>query len=133
MLHEETRHKAAPHIASICVLTSGIVHLKLYNDGYRDVPNYLLGRSFLANVIASGAVVILLALWRSPVALAAGLAIAVGTLAAFAKSRLGEGIFGFTESGLQPSPEAIIALIAQGIASVICIMGLAGTRPTAKV
>lgn len=107
-------------IAIVGVFAGGVVHLRLYDDGYRDIPNSMLGRSFLANVVASGVVVALLATWRSRLALLAGLSIAVGTLGAFVKSRTGAGIFGFTESGLEPSPEAVIALIAEIVAALTC-------------
>ena len=107
-------------VAIVGVLLGGYVHLRLYNDGYRDIPNYALGRSFLANVVASGIVVVLLALWRSPLALLAGIGISAGTLGAFVKSRTGAGIFGFAEHGLQPSPEAAIALFAELAAGLIC-------------
>lgn len=107
-------------IAIAGVFIGGFIHLRLYDDGYRDIPNAMLGRSFLANVVASGVVVALLATWRSRLALLAGLGIAVGTLGAFVKSRMGTGIFGFTESGLQPSPEALIALVAEIAAALTC-------------
>ena len=107
-------------IAILGVFVGGAVHLRLYDDGYRDIPNYALGRSFLANVVASGVVVALLATWRSRLALVAGLGIAIGTLGAFVKSRMGAGIFGFTESGLEPSPEAVIALVAEIGAALAC-------------
>jgi hypothetical protein len=107
-------------VAIVGVLVGGYVHLKLYNDGYRDIPNYALGRSFLVNVVASGAAVALLAMWRSPLALLAGVGISVGTLGAFVKSRTGAGIFGFAEHGLQPSPEAVMALVAEIAAALVC-------------
>lgn len=107
-------------LAAVAVLVGGYVHLRLYDDGYRDVPDVMLGRSFLANAVASGVVVALLATWRSRLALLAGLGIALGTLGAFAKSRIGDGIFGFTETGLQPSPEALVALVSEIAAAVIC-------------
>ena len=107
-------------IAIVGVFVGGAVHLRLYDTGYRDVPNYMLGRSFLANIVASGVVVALLATWRSRLALLAGLGIAVGTLGAFVKSRMGTGIFGFTESGLEPSPEAVVALVAEIAVALTC-------------
>ena len=124
--------RVARLIAMPGVLAGGYVHLRLYNDGYRDIPNYALGRSFLANVIASGVVVIVLATWRSPLALLAGLGMAVGTLGAFARSRIGNGIFGFSESGLEPSPEAVIALIAETAAALACGFALVSRRTTSR-
>ena len=129
----DSADRAARLVAIVGILIGGYVHLRLYNDGYRDIPNYALGRSFLANVIASGVVVALLALWRSPLALLAGLGLAVGTLGAFAKSRMGNGIFGFTESGLEPSPEALIALISEIAAAAACAVALVASRSTFAV
>ena len=40
-------------VLMVAVLIGGIVHVKLYDDGYRDIANYALGRSFLANAMAS--------------------------------------------------------------------------------
>lgn len=120
--------RVARLIAMAGVLAGGYIHLRLYNHGYRDIPNYALGRSFLANVIASGLVVVVLAIWRSPLALLAGLGMAVGTLGAFARSRIGNGIFGFSESGLEPSPEAVIALIAEIAAALACGVALLSWR-----
>ena len=40
-------------VAALLVLGGGLVHLQLYNDGYKDFPNANLGRSFLLNVAAS--------------------------------------------------------------------------------
>ncbi len=120
--------RVARLIAMAGGLAGGYIHLRLYNHGYRDISNYALGRSFLANVIASGFVVVILAIWRSPLALLAGLGIAVGTLGAFARSRIGNGIFGFSESGLEPSPEAVIALIAETAAALACGVALLSWR-----
>ena len=115
-------------VLMVAVLIGGIVHVKLYDDGYRDIANYALGRSFLANAMASGLVVGLLAIWRSPLAILAALGVAFGTLGAFTKSRIGNGIFGFTEHGLKPSPEALIALIAELIAVAAACYVLADVR-----
>lgn len=112
-------------VAAIAILIGGAVHLKLYDDAYRDVPNYMLGRSFLANVAASGLVVVLLMQWTAKWRFATGLALAAGTLGAFVRSRIGHGIFGFSEHGLQPSPEALIALVAELVAVAACLYGLA--------
>ena len=39
--------------AAVALLVGGWVHLKLYLDGYKDYPDHNLGRSFMANVVAS--------------------------------------------------------------------------------
>jgi plastocyanin len=99
--------------ASALLLIGGWVHLKLYFDGYRDVPDANLGRSFLLNALASVVVAVAIAVRPERIVRYAGIAVAAGTLGAFALSRTDRGIFGFTESGLHPSPEALIALVAE--------------------
>ena len=101
----DVRATAVRLVAAACVLIGGIVHLQLWADGYRDVPNANLGRSFIANGVASVVVATLLRL--------GGIAVSVGTLVAFALSRTDRGIFGFTEQGLQPSPQAALTLVAE--------------------
>jgi plastocyanin len=125
----------ARQVAATAIVVGGLVHLQLYLDGYRDLPDANLGRSFLANVAAS--VLIGLALLARPHALVrlAGLGVTVGTLAAFAKSRTGAGVFGLRESGLQPAPQAAIALVAEVLALVLLALTfvptLGGGRPLA--
>lgn len=106
-------------VAAVLVLAGGIVHLQLWNDGYKDIPD--VGPAFLANVIASFVVAVALVLWPHWAAIVAGLAVVNGTLMAFTLSRTDQGIFDFTERGWQPSPEAALALVfevAAGIALV---------------
>ena len=61
----------------------------------------------------------------------AGIVVAGGTLVAFAISRTDRGIFGLKEDGLNPSPEALIALIAEVGAIVLLAVLLATDRPRA--
>ena len=117
------------YFGAVLLLVGGLVHLQLYFDGYRDFPNENLGRSFLLNAAASVAVAALLFLRRDTLVRLAGVAIAAGTLVAFALSRTGDGIFGFTESGLNPSPQASIALLAEIAAIVVLLTSLAVERP----
>ena len=104
-------------VGAVLSLVGGAAHLWLYRQGYRDVPNANLGRSFLAHAAASGFVAGLLVLaigplWRKLSALA-GIGLAVGGLAAIAISRTSRGLFGFTEHGLQPAPEGLIVVGAE--------------------
>jgi plastocyanin len=117
------------YFGAVLLLVGGLVHLQLYFDGYRDFPNENLGRSFLLNAAASVAVAALLFLRRDTLVRLAGVAIAAGTLVAFALSRTGDGIFGFTESGLNPSPQASIALLAEIGAIAVLLASLAVERP----
>jgi hypothetical protein len=62
-----------------------------------------------------------LVVWRSVWALVAGLVLVNATLVGFGLARTSRGIFGFTESGFQPSPEAAISLIVEIGAAAILI------------
>jgi hypothetical protein len=100
-------------LAAVLVLIGGYIHLKLYFDGYRDIPDANLGRSFLLNAAAALVVAVALVVWRSVWALVAGLVLVNATLVGFGLARTSRGIFGFTESGFQPSPEAAISVIVE--------------------
>jgi len=110
-------------VAAAALLAGGLVHLDLYfRYGYRDFPDANLGRSFLANGIASVVVAAVLLLRRDAIVRLAGIAISAGTLIAFFLSRnTDKGIFGFTEKGFVPSPQAAIAFIAEVVALVILL------------
>jgi plastocyanin len=112
----DIRGTAARSIAAAAVLVGGLVHLQLYFDGYRSLPDANLGRSFVLNGIASIAIAAALFVRRDALVRLAGLALTVGTLGAFAMSRRGDGVFGLRENGLQPSPQALVALVAELIA-----------------
>lgn len=99
--------------AAIALLAGGLVHLQLYFDGYRHLPDPNLGRSFIANGVASVLIAGALLVRRDAIVRLAGIGVALGTLGAFALSRRGDGIFGLRETGLNPSPQALIALIAE--------------------
>ena len=113
--------------AAALIVVGGIVHLKLYNDGYKDFPDHNLGRSFLLNAAASAVIAVAIAISRGLLPLLAGLVLVDGTLLAFTLSR-GPGIFGFTESGWNPSPEAAIALVSEIAAAVVLLVILAPRR-----
>ena len=106
--------------ASIALLVGGLVHLQLYFDGYRSFPDANLGRSFIANGVASVLIAAALLVRRDALLRSAGIGVALGTLGAFAMSRRGDGVFGLRETGLNPSPQALIALIAE-IAAVAAL------------
>lgn len=109
-------------VAALAVLVGGLVHLQLYFDGYRSAPDANLGRSFIANGVASVVIAAALVVRSDKVVRLAGIALALGTLVAFAMSRRGGGIFGLRESGLQPSPHALIALIAE--IAIVVLLGI---------
>lgn len=99
--------------AAIALLVGGLVHFQLYFDGYRYIPDANLGRSFILNGVASVAVAAALVVRRDALLRLVGIGVAIGTLGAFALSRQGDGVFGLRETGLNPSPQALIALVAE--------------------
>ncbi len=105
--------------AAAAVLVGGLVHLQLYFDGYRNIPNANLGRSFVVNGIVSVVIAAALVVRRDVLVRLAAAAVAAGTLVAFALSRSDRGIFGFSERGLEPSPQAALTLIAEILVLVL--------------
>ncbi|MEW1773265.1 hypothetical protein [Streptomyces sp. NPDC086777] len=89
----------------------GYLHAQLYVDGYRYV--HVIGPLFLLQASASFALAALLAAGTPPLLLRAAVAgVALGALGGFAASRT-VGVFGFTEHGLQPAPQAGLSLLAE--------------------
>ncbi|MER6078451.1 hypothetical protein [Streptomyces sp. NPDC001833] len=89
----------------------GYVHALLYVDGYRFV--HVVGPLFLLQASAAFALAVLLAAGTPPLPLrAAAAGVALGALGGFAASRT-VGVFGFTEHGLQPAPQAALSLLAE--------------------
>ncbi|MGY4926508.1 hypothetical protein [Streptomyces sp. 900105755] len=89
----------------------GYLHAQLYVDGYRYV--HVIGPLFLLQAGASFALAVLLAAGTPPLLLrAAAAGVAAGALGGFAASRT-VGVFGFTERGLQPAPQAGLSLLAE--------------------
>ena len=100
-------------VAAAAVLVSGLVHLQLYFDGYRNAGDANFGRSFLLNAIASVVLAVALVFRREVIVRLAAAGLLAGTLIAFALTRSDVEVFGFTESGLNPSPQALVALVVE--------------------
>lgn len=98
-------------LALVAALTvTGYIHAQLYLDGYRAI--HVVGLMFLLQSSAAFAVAALL-LVRAPALLLVGAAgIAAAALAGFLASRT-IGVFGFTEHGLQPAPQALLSVVAE--------------------
>jgi hypothetical protein len=110
------------------------VHFCLYRHGYRAIP--VIGTGFLIQVISSVAFAVALVVpfgvlrigrWvldpATEVRLGA-LALSVGTLIAFGLTRRPGGLFNFQERGLQPAPQALIALVAESAALILLTAAL---------
>ena len=105
-------------VAAAAIVVGGLVHLQLYFDGYRDVPDANLGRSFLLNGFGSMAIAVALLARRDVLVRLAAIALVVGTLIAFTLTRTDHAVFGFTEQGFEPSPQAALTLIVEIVALV---------------
>ncbi|WP_406633241.1 hypothetical protein [Amycolatopsis sp. WGS_07] len=95
---------------AICLAGSGYLHAQLYIGGYRVIP--VIGPSFLVQASAAFAVAVLVALGGPFLLRFAAAALAAGALAGFVLSRT-TGLFGFSERGFQPAPEALLSVLAE--------------------
>ena|SRR5436305_1039518 len=108
--------------AAVTLAISGYIHAQLYLDDYRFI--HVVGVMFLLQAAASfGLATLLLAASFLPapalIQLAAAGA-ALGALGGFAASRT-VGVFGFTERGFQPAPQALLSVLAE-VATVLLLM-----------
>ena len=110
----------------VSTAVAGAVHAYLYADGYRDIPT--VGPAFLVqgSVLCALAVLILVGgpAWLS----LAAAAVAAGSLVAFALSRT-IGLFGFVETGWQPSPYAVLSVVAEALVVVLVVVLSLRRRP----
>ena len=114
---------------SATVAVSGVIHAYLYIHGYRDIPT--VGTAFLlqGSVFCALAVLILVGgpawlRWLGAVG-------AAGSLVAFALSRT-VGLFGFTETGWQPSPYAAVTVVAEVLTLLLVVTAALRQRPRAS-
>ena len=105
--------------AAAALLVAGLVHLDLYFGGYRDagaVPSF--GRAILLNAVVSAVLAVAVAVRREWFVRLAGLVFAAGSLGALWYTHSGHELFGFEGSGLQPSPQAQLVVVAEAVAIV---------------
>ncbi|MBB1157439.1 hypothetical protein [Amycolatopsis dendrobii] len=108
-----------------CLAVSGYLHAQLYVGGYRVIP--LIGPSFLVQASAAFAVAVLVALGGPFLLRLAAAALAAGALAGFVLSRT-TGLFGFSEQGFQPAPEALLSVLAEAAVLVLVAVTLYRVR-----
>jgi hypothetical protein len=125
-----TRRLLAPTLRSASAATlaaGGYIHAQLYVDGYRFI--HIIGPLFLLQASASFALAALLLMGTPPLLMrAAAAGIALGALAGFTASRT-VGVFGFTEHGLQPAPQALLSLLTEtGTLLLLAIWQMTVTR-----
>lgn len=115
-------------VAALLVV-SGYVHAELYVTGYRQV--HVVGVLFLIQASASFALALLLAIGAPPTLTALSGLVTLGALGGFLASRT-VGVFGFTERGFQPAPQAAISLVVElAILAVLVAAVLPGRRALA--
>ena len=105
---------------ALALLLAALVHLDLYFGGYRSagsVPAF--GRSILLDAVAAGVVAAVVATRREWFVRLAGIVVPAATLAAFAYTHTDHTLLGFRGSGLEPSPQAAVALVAEVAAVVL--------------
>jgi hypothetical protein len=95
---------------AVTLAASGYIHARLYLDEYRFV--HVVGALFLLQASASLAVAVLILIAAPLLLRAAAAGVALGALAGFTASRT-VGVFGFTEHGLQPAPQALLSVMAE--------------------
>ncbi len=92
------------------LVASGISHSYLYIHGYQHIPT--IGAAFVVQASVSFALALLILIGGPSWLQWAAAAVAGGALVAFALSRT-IGLFGFSETGWQPSPHAAISVAAE--------------------
>jgi hypothetical protein len=124
-----TRPSLLRVLIAIGCLAIGVIHLRLYFDSYRDIPDSNIGASFVVNAIAAGAAAVIVLVWASRLALLAPLLLANATLVGFAMSRTDRGILNFTEKGWNPTPDAALAVAFEIVTAVLAVVALYLERP----
>ena len=93
------------------IAVSSYIHADLYlNSGYRYI--HTIGRAFLLQASGGFAITLLLLVSGSVIVRLGAAAVALGALGGFTLSRT-VGVFGFTEHGFTPSPQAAISVIVE--------------------
>jgi drug/metabolite transporter (DMT)-like permease len=104
---------------------SGASHAFLYIHGYQHIP--IIGTAFVVQASVSFALALLILLGGPWWLQWAAAAVAGGALVAFALSRT-VGLFGFSETGWQPSPHAAISVLAELLAVGLWVFYALGHR-----
>jgi hypothetical protein len=109
----------AAGVASAGVLTSAVVHLDLWFQGFRRDPTF--GPLFLLTTVAGLLIGLGCVCWPSVLSLLAAVGFGVSTFAALITSAT-VGLFGLTET-LSYWPQQL-SLISEGLAAVAGVVGL---------
>ncbi len=127
-------------VVALSALVAGYAHVKLYLDGYQDIPIANIGLQFLLNavtgvVIAAGLLAPLftdrLPSWIGRFTPLLGLGWAAMSLLAFWLSRTSGGWMGFNDGpGLNPAPEAALSVFPEIVVLIGCaVLSALAFRP----
>ena len=114
---------------SATLAVSGLIHAYLYVHGYNHIPT--IGPAFLLQASGFCALAVLILVGGPDWLSWAGALLSVGTLIAFALSRT-VGLFGFSETGWNPAPQAAISAISEVLTIALVTTSLlasCGKRP----
>ena len=107
---------------------SGVIHAYLYIHGYNPIAT--VGPAFLLQASMFCALAVLILAGAPEWFRWAGALLSVGTLIAFALSRT-TGLFGFSERGWEPSPQAAVSVIAEALTVVLVAASVLSSRSKA--
>jgi hypothetical protein len=110
---------------AVALAVTGFSHAYLYIHGYHHIPT--IGTAFLMQASLSFALALLIVIggpsWLQWVAAA----LSGGALGAFALSRT-VGLFGFSETGWEPSPHAAISVVSELVVVGLWALSVIGHR-----
>jgi hypothetical protein len=95
-------------------LVSGVVHLKLWFDGFRDI--HVIGPAFMLNAVAGVVIAVLLVTWRHWLPLLLAIGFGASTLGAFVVSAT-VGLFGMHEMWTGG------AVLTAAVSEVVVVLG----------
>jgi hypothetical protein len=101
-------------VVAAAVVVTGVVHLKLWLDGYRDIP--AVGPMFWLNAVAAGVIAVAVLVWRHWLPALAAVGLGAVTLAAFVVSTTPVGLFGVHERW------AGTAVITAAVSEVVAVV-----------
>jgi len=107
------------------LLVTAASHGYLYVHGYQHIA--LIGPGFLVLASVCAALAVLIALGGPWWLRAAAFAVSLGAVVAFVLSRT-VGLMGFVEHGWQPAPHAVLSLLAEVLAVLLCAWSLLKER-----
>lgn len=111
-------------LTAVAVLVSGVVHLKLWFDGFRDID--VIGPAFMLNAVAGAVIAVLLVAWRHWIPLFLAVGFGASTLGAFVISAT-VGLFGVHEAWTGGA--ILTAAVSEVVAILAGLVALVQERP----